>query len=383
MSIVKHFKGIYNYIIHLPSKLSDWVLFSGLDRAASKFMKRFPQPELSIDDKKAIDEYWQQYGVKFNDYSWFQMYYGVTGLHDPRFIPDSIARFALFKYYNDTPSIPGWDDKNLYETFLPDIRFPKTYAHIYHNEIYDHNWGYHSPDDLSDLSKSIFEQLGENKELVIKVCKGSYAGKGVRLIHVQTPDDITTVLTQNINGNFILQERLYQSDFMSQFCKSSINIFRVITWRHQGEIKVLSTSIRFGLEGHFTDVCFIDGEEIVNVVGVEKDGTVKEQYGSFRGLTDIKVDLHQRLSPNFDEIINMAKKGHEKLYPFGIVGWDITLDQDNKPVCIEYNVNAPGTTLYQYANGPFGGDYTEELMAFLHKKENVKKYIPKKYRIKQ
>ena len=346
MSISKHLKGIYGHIVGIPSRIADWVLLRGSDKAATAFLKRFPQPELSAADKQAIDAYWRQYGVQFKDYSWFQMYYGVTGKHDPRFIPDSIARFALFKYYNDIRAIPGWDDKNLYESFLPDIKFPKTFAHIYHDEIYDGEWKYYSPENLPLLSEKIFSELGDDK------------------------------------GNFIVQERLHQSDFMSQFCKSSVNIFRVITWRHQGEVKVLSTSIRFGLEGYFTDVCYIDGEEIVNVVGVEKDGTVKEQYGSFRGLTDITIDLHERISPNFDTIIAMAKKGHERLFPFGLVGWDITLDQDNTPYCIEFNVNAPGTILYQYANGPFGGDYNEELMAFLLDKENVKKYIPKKYRIK-
>lgn len=382
MSIRHHLKGIYIHLMGVPSRVADWVLLSGADRAASTFLKRFPQPELSDTDKRAIDEYWRQYGIRFKDYSWFQMYYGVTGMHDPRFIPDAIARFALFKHYNDLSAIPGWDDKNLYDTFLPDIRFPKTYARIYHDGIYDGEWKYTPADQLQQLGDMIFDEMGQDRELVIKAAKGSYAGKGVRLIKVNSPDDVKNLLSSNANGNFIVQQRLYQSDFMSQFCKSSVNIFRIITWRHQGEVKVLSSSIRFGLEGYFTDVCYIDGEEIVNVVGVEKDGTVKEQYGSFRGLTDITVDLHERISPRFNTIIEMAKKGHERLHPFGIVGWDFTLDRDNTPYCIEFNVNAPGTILYQYANGPFGGDYNDQLMAFLLDKDNVKKYIPKRFRIK-
>lgn len=382
MSIRGQVKGIYNGILRLPSVISDWVVLNGSERLAASFLKRFPQPELTADDKKAIDEFWRTYGIRFKDYKWFQMYYGVTGIHDPRFIPDPIARFALFRHYNDERSIPGWDDKNLYDFFLPDIRFPKTLAHIYHNAIYDGDWKHCSQDRLSALSEKIFNDLGEEKEYVLKVTRGSYAGQGVKLLKATSPDDIKKTLAEHIDGNYIVQERLYQSDFLSQFCHSSVNIFRVITWRHQGEIKVLSTSIRFGLEGYFTDVCYIDGEEIVNVVGVEKDGTVKEQYGSFRGLTDISVDLHERKSPNFDAIIDMAKKGHERLHPFDIVGWDITPDKDNNPVCIEYNVSTPGTILYQYANGPFGGEHTEELLAFLLDKGNVKKYIPKKYRIK-
>lgn len=382
MSIRGQVKGIYNSILRLPSTISDQVVLNGSERLAASFLQRFPQPELTVADKKKIDEFWQPYGIRFKDYRWHQMYYGVTGNHDPRFIPDPIARFALFRHYNDEASIPGWDDKNLYDFFLPDTRFPLTLAHIYHNAIYDGDWNHCSQDELPALSEKIYNELGDDKEFVLKVTRGSYAGQGVKLLKATCPQDVHKALTEHLDGNFIVQERLYQSDFLSQFCKSSVNIFRVITWMHQGEVKVLSTSIRFGLEGFFTDVCYIDGEEIVNVVGVEKDGTVKDQYGSFRGLTDISVDLHQRVSPNFDKIIAMAVKGHQRLHPFGIVGWDITPDKDNEPVCIEFNVSTPGTILYQYANGPFGGEYTEELLAFLLDKDNRKKYIPKKYRIK-
>lgn len=380
-NIRKHIKNLYYGTGDAASRLTDLIIFSRTNRAAKVFLNRFPQPALSDADKKEIDEYWRQYGIKMPDYNWFQMYYGVTGIHDPSFIPDPIARFALFRHYNDSSSIAGWDDKNLYETLLPDLPFPKTLAHIYHHAIYDKAWKYYPKDDLSTLCDSIYEQLDDGKDLVIKVAKGSYAGQGVRLIHVERPDDIKKLLIDNIDGNFIVQERLYQSDFLSQFCSTSVNIFRIITWRHQGEIKVLSNSIRFGLEGYFTDVCFIDGEEIVNVVGVEKDGTVKERYGSFRGLCDITVDLKTRVAPSFDAVIAMALEGHKRLYPFDIVGWDITLDRDNNPVCIEYNVRTPGTILYQYANGPFGGEHTAELMAFLLDEDNLKKYIPKKYRI--
>ena len=381
MNIKQHIKNLYLGFTEIPSRLNDRIVLRGSDRAASVFLKRFLQPPLSAADKQEIDRFWNHYGVKFDDYSWFQMYYGVTGIHDPRFIPDPIARFALFRHYNDAQSIPGWDDKNLYETTLPDTRFPTTLAHIYHGEIYDSAWKYHSPDNLQALSESIFDQLGNDRDLVIKITKGSYAGKGVRLVHADSPADVKKVLEENSGGNFVVQKRIFQSEFMSQFCSTSVNIFRIITWRHQGDIKVLSSSIRFGLEGHFTDVCFIDGEEIVNVVGVKPDGTVKERYGSFRGLCPVTVNLTERCAPNFDKVIAMALEGHKRLYPFDIVGWDITLGQAGEPVCIEYNVSTPGTILYQYANGPFGGEYTEELLAFLLDDNNRRKYIPKKFRI--
>ena len=381
MSIKKNIKNLYNKTLNAPSKLADWVLFTRTDRLARVFLKKHPQPELTSAEKQEIDRYWQRYGIKFKEYSWHQMYYGVTGIHDPRFIPDSIARATIFKHYNDASSIPGWDDKNLYETILPDTKFPTTYAHIYNGDIYDKNWHYCSPDDIKRLASQIFDEMDQGKDYVIKVAKGSYAGQGVRLFHADSPDDIARTLLENQDGNFIIQERLHQSPFMSQFCKTSVNIFRIITWKHKGTVRVISATIRFGVEGFFTDVCFIDGEEIVNVVGVAPDGTVKERYGSFRGVSDVNIDLQQRVAPNFEAVIAMAKKGHERLFPFGIVGWDIMLNEDNTPVCIEFNVRVPGTILYQYANGPYGGENSEELLEFLLDEKYQKRYIPKRFRI--
>jgi D-alanine-D-alanine ligase-like ATP-grasp enzyme len=87
------------------------------------------------------------------------------------------------------------------------------------------------------------------------------------------------------------------------------------------------------------------------------------------------------VAPNFEAVIAMAKKGHERLFPFGIVGWDIMLNEDNTPVCIEFNVRVPGTILYQYANGPYGGENSEELLEFLLDEKYQKRYIPKRFRI--
>ena len=246
MSIKKNIKNLYNKTLNAPSKLADWVLFTRTDRLARVFLKKHPQPELTSAEKQEIDRYWQRYGIKFKEYSWHQMYYGVTGIHDPRFIPDSIARATIFKHYNDASSIPGWDDKNLYETILPDTKFPTTYAHIYNGDIYDKNWHYCSPDDVKRLASQIFDEMDQGKDYVIKVAKGSCAGQGVRLFHADSPDDIARTLLENQDGNFIIQERLHQSPFMSQFCKTSVNIFRIITWKHKGTVRVISATIRFG-----------------------------------------------------------------------------------------------------------------------------------------
>ena len=66
---------------------------------------------------------------------------------------------------------------------------------------------------------------------------------------------------------------------------------------------------------------------------------------------------------------------------FDIVGWDFTVADDERVVCIEYNIKRPGTVFYQNVNGPFFGEYTEQALEFLKDKKNQAKYIPEWMRL--
>lgn len=348
---------------------------------ANTFLKNNPQPPLTISEKNEIDNFWAKYGVKYPDYSWFQMYYGVTGIHNPKFIPDPFVGGVLYAYYNDAKSIGGWDDKNLYDKLVSSVSFPKVYCHYYLGDYYDGSWNYFSFHDLDKLSKQIYDCFSSSnkKEIVIKKARNGSFGKGVQLLSFNSPDDITRILKSR-KSDFVIQEKVEQHPFFDQFNKSSVNILRVISFRHKGEIKILSVSIRYGIEGTFTDVSFIKGKEIVNVCGVSDEGIVNERCANLDGRIIPPQALKEKGLICYDEIIRQVKLAHKQLFPFGIVGWDIAVDINEKPIFIEYNIHWPGTVLYQYANGPFGGKYTEDLLEFLINKENQKKYISRYFR---
>ena len=288
---------------------------------------------------------------------------------------------VLVRHYNDCSAIAGWDDKNLYGKLLPDIAFPTTLAHVYRGGLYDGDWRYCPPEERGALASRILAAVGDDKTIVVKQARNTSTGRGVKLVDVTSADDVLACLDKYSKGNYIMQKRIRQSGFMSQFCASSVNIFRVITWRHAGKVDVLSSSVRFGIEGSPTDVAFVDGVEIVNAAGLEQDGRVNGRYVSMQGHYGRDIKLTEPVAPNFEAVLEMARQGHQRLYPFDLVAWDITLDEDNRPVCIEYNVTRPGSTLYQFANGPFAGDLTEELLSFLLEDPSSRKLIPKKYRI--
>ncbi len=356
--------------------------FHNDDNKAAAFLKKHPMPSLTSIEKEEIDDYWRRFGIKFPHYKWFEMYYGVTGIHDPRFIPDMIAGHIIFPYYNDRQFLIAWADKNFFERFLPNIQFPKTLGRKYKGSFYDENWNYFSKDNLLTFSHQIMEKMEADTSFVLKITRNSAAGKGVKVHHVNTPQDILSILESESSPNFIIQRKIQQHPFLQQFNKTSVNILRIISWKHDNQVDILSVSIRFGIEGSFTDVAYVNGEEIVNVVGVDAKGRVNNKYASLDGLSNnVSIHLKNEDIPCFNEISSMIKDAHLQLQPFDIIGWDITINEKCEPVCIEYNVMWPGTILYQYANGPFAGDLTDKFLSFLEDKNNQKTYIPKPFRV--
>jgi len=349
-------------------------------RAAATFLKRHPQPGLSQGDKEEIDRYWRQFGIKYPDYTWFEMYYGVTGIHDPRFIPDWLAWPPIYWHYNDKTCLAGWEDKNLAPHLIPDIAFPIDLVHIYRGKVYDKDWNYCAPDDIHRLSKDIFEEIQDDGCIVLKATRSTQASKGVKLLTVNSPEDIATAISNNLGVDHVLERFLKQSSFTMQFCTSSVNIFRVVTWRHQGRIDVLKVCVRYGIEGHNTDITYVNGQEILHAVGIDSEGMINGRFVSLDGNAPVPEHYHDPQVPNLEAVIAMAKRGHQSLYPFDLVGWDIALDQDNNPLCVEYNLFRPGTIVYQFTSGPLAGDLTDEFLEFLNMGDNLEKFIPKKYR---
>ena len=66
--------------------------------------------------------------------------------------------------------------------------------------------------------------------------------------------------------------------------------------------------------------------------------------------------------PNYDRMVELALSVHERLHHFDIVGFDIALGQDKKPVMIEYNIAHPSIDSIQFCWGPLFGEDTEEIL---------------------
>lgn len=221
--------------------------------------------------------------------------------------------------------------------------------------------------------------IAHSGEVIVKDAWDSGEGRGVKKYFLDGEKSALNLLHEWESDNFLVQRVVKQHPVLAQFNESSLNVMRINTWIHNGKVEVLNCTLRFGIPGTVTDITTLDGEELVNVVAISGEGKLAHisynQFGQSRDISDRLIAGDQ--IPMWNEIINIAKKAHLELPHFGIVGWDMTVTPENEVVCIEYNIKRPGTVFYQYANGPFFGEYTDEVMSFLQDHSNQIKYIPK------
>lgn len=155
-----------------------------------------------------------------------------------------------------------------------------------------------------------------------------------------------------------------------------------MTWhRPDDSIVIFNPCVRYGVEGGITDVMYIDGEEITYSVKVDVEtGIVQGDWSSFKGKEEGDHPLKGVQIPGWKEAVEMVTKGHPRMFFHDLIGWDVTIDNNGTPVCIEYNIKEPGTKLYQFAGGPYAGQFTEELLAFLLDDEKRKQHLPRYFR---
>lgn len=384
MNLIKKFKNVRRFFDKTVSVMRYHFNFRTFDKVAIKTCKKKQYDELPPNEIEEIRTYWKKYGIKFPDYSWFKLFYTETGIHDPRFIPHSIA-YILYSHFNNRIVDKGWDDKNFYDRFVPTISFPESLCHYVNGNFYDGEWNICECTDesLMKLSDRILKQLGDDNCVIYKKTTNTSFGQGVKKYVVNNANEISSLLKElSVNNGFMLQRCVKQHDFLKQFNESSVNIFRIVTFRHKGKYYLLSVSLRYGTEGYATDVAFINGEEIVNVIGIDENGVIKNTLFGVDGKKNFdKYDsIKDKKVPCFEELKKAAIEGHKCLPHFDHVAWDFTIDNNGHPVCIEYNINIPGSQLYQFVNGPLYGDLTDEILECLKLDKNREK-IPAKFRI--
>lgn len=323
------------------------------DKKSKRVEKKHPELFKPVDESlsNAHKEMWSRTGLKSGD-RWLRVHVNVTGIEDPTFCPEDVFFSSIERVMNDcNQSGNGPEDKGSLYRFVPKECEPETVLRYVRGSFFDGECNWISKERAAELLKG---------EFVGKPCK-SNGGNGVELRNDLTPEWIE----KHGGESYIVQKKIEQCDFTSQFNKSSINTVRMMTMRcpWDGEIVVCRSMMRMGVTDAVIDnmmkgglcVCVGDKGQL-GKYAYDYDGKRFEKH-PVSGLT-----FEGMAHPGYAKMFETAKKIHEKILDYNLLSFDLVQRKDGSICVVEINATSEGITQLQYDFGGLFGKHTEQVV---------------------
>lgn len=266
------------------------------------------------------------------------------------FIPEIPYRMKILpalNFLNHTNNGVSTDclfsDKNYHDTFMRGIRFPKTVIRRIGGVFYD--------EEFNRLTSEQAEALLQRYDvLVFKQTVETGHGTGIRRIEREEYGGVYMTYADD----YIVQELVRQHPSLSYFNPSSVNVLRITSLFWRGDVYILGSILRVGAPGAFCDHENRGGDNYLSIP-VADDGTILPRpvdVESYRVFTDCRGIPVRGVVPGFEKMKELIIREHERYPHFGLIGWDVTADENGDPVFMEFNTKYPGLTGTQCALGP-------------------------------
>lgn len=304
----------------------------------------------------ALHEEWEELNknelkvVKGNAYA-YKAFKNIYGGDIRNFVSDTLYQNVIlpklnFTNYTKMGQYQGrtyFSDKNYLEFFVKDIKPLECVIHKINGLFYNKNFERITKDETLLL-------LNKYDELVYKKSIETGHGKGVSLIYRKDYN----LLLDEYDSDYVIQEVLKQHESLAYFNASSVNVIRITTLLWKGYIYYLGGVLRIGPPGSFCDLV-ANGEMHPLIIPIHENGELGDKaIDCDRGYIYDNV-WGKRIKGNvlkYEQMKELVKREHMKYPNHGIIGWDLTLDENADIRCIEYNIRCPGIIQSQYALGP-------------------------------
>lgn len=307
-----------------------------------------------------IQEYYSKYGYTNINTAWHDFYFSSNNFYSVEYVPEDIFHATISKRLNQMRQWPSLLDKNLLGLIFKDFYQPEVV-------IKNMNGFYFLNGIIVSQSVAVEKVNNVKKQMVIKPSIESGDGQGVEpfLIHngkTNYKDLSVKEMFSHYKKDFIIQIVVAQDLILKSLNPSSLNTLRVLSYMNNNGVHVLSTIVRIGKLGSFTDNCSTGGI----ACGVSEKGELKKEgylnEGSVKLYTENGILLEGIKIPSYKIIVNQVKKMHLLIPYFQLVSWDIAIDINGLPILIEYNTYHQDITIHQLANGPLFGSFTNEIL---------------------
>lgn len=223
--------------------------------------------------------------------------------------------------------------------------------------------------------------MGGGKANKVFLKPSNYSHSGQRVMLFEKKEGIFTNGDKELSGSFlkkfgtdfVVQEVIDQHPYLSQFCSSSCNTMRIMTYRSvvDESVNVFGAILRIGHEGSVVDNLFAGGGFVViNVETGELGNCVYNQYGQASTLinrTDFSKESY--ILPFWEQSVDFAKSVARQVPHHRLLAQDIVIDKVGQSRLIEFNVDGFNWGLTMYAGKiPFGNKFDEVIDYCLKRK---------------
>lgn len=321
---------------------------------------------LSNAQKSDIQHFYQKLvGQKVPAY-WHEYFYSRNDNFSVRYVPTSLYHTDVIYRLNSFQLRHAYVDKGIYDIYFPDVNRPATIIKNMNGYFYD---------GQKAISRSeALERCQDLAKAVVKPTQEGMWGEGVKVFtscHGSVGEAMTMEqLFDQYGRNFIIQQAVTQHPVMAQLNPTSLNTLRVLSYRQDNEIFILYTVVRIGRAGKSVD------NETAGGINADIDlatGTIRDcAYGTPSEKRILNTDNGTPLKgfsiPAFQQVLETVKELHLRLPYFNLIGWDFGIDEQERPVLIEWN-RAPD--LSQTAHGPAFGEMTETIFERIRHLKNT------------
>lgn len=326
---------------------------------------------------------WSQFGVKASptQYRVFSQYIG----NDIDIVPEDICHDFIEPVLNPYSYIGYYADKNTFDKLFPLGYFPKTLLRKIGGFYYDNAYNYLNLTD--DILKEKLSSAGKVR-CIIKPSVEGMSGRGVQMFYKNSQGEWEDTEHNEINisyiekhfgKDFIIQEVMEQSEYISQFNATSINTLRISLYRSvkDNQCHVTGAIMRIGGKGSIVDNAHAGG----CYVGINPDGSfcheVLDQYGQKRKVFNGVNFENDFKYPNWNQVLEFARSVGRYIPHHRLLALDIVLQKDNTPRLIEFNLLYYSSWLFQYTTGSAFGKYTDEILDYCREMQNNNDYFIK------
>ena len=323
--------------------------------------------KLTSQQVKETQELWKKHYGKSINLKWHEYYLKVNGEFSPKYIPTYIYYTQIYPKLNDPRIAVVYSDKNMIQKLLGDrVILPKTY-------IQNINGNYYINGEVVTKQEAIARCMNI-EDGVIKHSLDTCQGKSIIRFSCTngevTGKDCPNTIEELIDSyakDFIIQAAVRQSNSMAKLNPTSLNTVRIMTYWGKNGIEPVFAVVRMGRSGAVIDNASAGGL----YCGVNMDGSLKKHAYTLAPFTshtesDNGIVFEEFTIPHFDRLKDKAKELHAQLPYAKIIGWDLSLNENEEIELVEINANSPG--LFQGATGPAFGQYTAEILEYCRNK---------------